>query len=607
MIVFLCSDRASYVTGRRLERGRRHRPDHRLMTSFEERIRALEESLSPFAVRSLETRGRELPEEPCGVRTPFQRDRDRIVHSKPFRRLKGKTQVFIDPEGDHYRTRMTHTLETTAISRVVARALRLNEDLTEAIGLGHDMGHTPFGHAGEDALDEAVPRAVRPSLPPQRAVAPDRTLAQPHARGLRRDPHAHRRARAGDARGEDRAARRPRRVHQPRHRRRGAVRAARRGRPAARGDRGPRPDGLGADRHARPRHRRVVGGRRRHPPVARRWGRRCSRCARSCSSASTSGRRRRRSTRRRTRSSRAIFDHLVERGDDVDEIVDYIAGMTDRFALDLRRLSLSAGERALDLARCRTSRRPSGRRRARARARPRHRRVRPSASIRRPACLRRFASTSRFPADAMMSAAASSSPARMCSITLRHIGKIGPARCGDGIAELVTDAELVREWPEPRQRAVQPDLANQWRHLRRERARFVELIELGVERRGESRASRASWNGSFLVCTCSNDRSWSRSASSRSPRASQSAERTSRAKHSSVCGDPASHSAMNVVRRLERAVPAPEHEVEPDPVAADEADARGVSVALAETRSPRRRARPCVESRPRTSRRRRGC
>jgi hypothetical protein len=96
------------------------------------------------------------------VRTPFQRDRDRIVHSKPFRRLKGKTQVFIDPEGDHYRTRMTHTLETTAISRVVARALRLNEDLTEAIGLGHDMGHTPFGHAGEDALDTALGRHFGP-------------------------------------------------------------------------------------------------------------------------------------------------------------------------------------------------------------------------------------------------------------------------------------------------------------------------------------------------------------------------------------------------------------------------------------------------------------
>ncbi len=124
---------------------------------FESRTRELEEQwLSPLAVRSYETRGRLRDEEPCGVRTPFQRDRDRIVHSKPFRRLKGKTQVFIDPAGDHYRTRMTHTLETTAISRVVARALRLNEDLTEAIGLGHDTGHPPFGHAGEEALDRAL-------------------------------------------------------------------------------------------------------------------------------------------------------------------------------------------------------------------------------------------------------------------------------------------------------------------------------------------------------------------------------------------------------------------------------------------------------------------
>jgi dGTPase len=129
----------------------------RVADAFEAGVREREESwLSPLAVRSYETRGRERDEDECGVRTPFQRDRDRIVHSKPFRRLKGKTQVFIDPQGDHFRTRMTHTLETTAISRVVARALRLNEDLTEAIGLGHDMGHTPFGHAGEDALDEAL-------------------------------------------------------------------------------------------------------------------------------------------------------------------------------------------------------------------------------------------------------------------------------------------------------------------------------------------------------------------------------------------------------------------------------------------------------------------
>src|SRR5438046_3695801 len=125
--------------------------------AFETRVREHEErALSPLAVRSYETRGRERREDACLLRTPFQRDRDRILHSKPFRRLKGKTQVFIDPAGDHYRTRMTHTLETTAIARGVARALRLNEDLTEAIGLGHDMGHTPFGHVGEEALDECL-------------------------------------------------------------------------------------------------------------------------------------------------------------------------------------------------------------------------------------------------------------------------------------------------------------------------------------------------------------------------------------------------------------------------------------------------------------------
>jgi len=119
-----------------------------------ERYEQLErEILSPRAVLASETRGR-LHEEPrCPVRTDFQRDRDRIIHSKSFRRLKHKTQVFIDPEEDHFRTRLTHTLETAQIARTIARALRLNEDLTEAIALGHDLGHTPFGHAGEEALD----------------------------------------------------------------------------------------------------------------------------------------------------------------------------------------------------------------------------------------------------------------------------------------------------------------------------------------------------------------------------------------------------------------------------------------------------------------------
>ena len=127
----------------------------RFMTVLREREDAF---LHPKAVKSYCTAGRvdpELPEQ-CSLRSPFQVDRDRILHTKSFRRLMSKTQVFIAPEGDHYRTRLTHTLEVTAIARTVARALRLNEDLTEAIGLGHDLGHPPFGHTGEHALDAAV-------------------------------------------------------------------------------------------------------------------------------------------------------------------------------------------------------------------------------------------------------------------------------------------------------------------------------------------------------------------------------------------------------------------------------------------------------------------
>jgi len=114
------------------------------------------EYLSPFAAKAAESEGRQIAIGDDPVRTCFQRDRDRVVHSKSFRRLKRKTQVFIDPEGDHYRTRMTHSLEVSQIARTVGRALRLNEDLIEAIALGHDLGHTPFGHAGESALDEAI-------------------------------------------------------------------------------------------------------------------------------------------------------------------------------------------------------------------------------------------------------------------------------------------------------------------------------------------------------------------------------------------------------------------------------------------------------------------
>lgn len=119
------------------------------------------ETLSKHATLSKDTKGRKIKEEQCNIRTDFQRDRDRIIHSKAFRRLKHKTQVFISPEGDHYRTRLTHTLEVSQIARTIARALRLNEDLTEAIALGHDLGHTPFGHAGEAALDKLHPGGFR--------------------------------------------------------------------------------------------------------------------------------------------------------------------------------------------------------------------------------------------------------------------------------------------------------------------------------------------------------------------------------------------------------------------------------------------------------------
>ena len=182
-------------------------------------------SLSPLAAPSYPA-ARARPEEECTLRTPFQRDRDRIVHCKAFRRLKHKTQVFVAPEGDHYRTRLTHTLETTQISRTVGRALGLNEDL-----VGGDRARPrprppavrPHRRGRAGPLRA---RALRPRLPPQRALAAGRRrarAAQPHRAGARRDPAPLQRGgRARDARGQDRAPRRPHRLHQPRHRRRRA-------------------------------------------------------------------------------------------------------------------------------------------------------------------------------------------------------------------------------------------------------------------------------------------------------------------------------------------------------------------------------------------------
>ena len=304
--------------------------------------------LSPLAMPSYPAR-RARPEDDCGLRTPFQRDRDRIVHCKAFRRLKHKTQVFVAPEGDHYRTRLTHTLEVTRVSRTVARALRLNEDLTEAIGLGHDVGHPPFGHIGEDVLDRCGPRALRPRLPPQRALAAGRRRprgAEPHRAGARRHPAPlERRRRARDARGQDRAARGPDRLHQPRHRRRAARRRARAGRPAgARRSRSSGRPGSRADRHAGARPRRALRGAPGTSCRARRSAARCcalrsfmfehvylgpaaragaredrARAARACSTGSA--------------STREELPRGAADATEADRVIDYLAGMTDRFAI----------------------------------------------------------------------------------------------------------------------------------------------------------------------------------------------------------------------------------------------------------------------------------
>lgn len=132
--------------------------EHSIRQMLEEREL---ETLSPQATFSAQSKGRDKSESPCPIRTAFQRDRDRILHCKSFRRLKHKTQVFLAPEGDHYRTRLTHTLEVSQIARTISRALQLNEDLTEAISFGHDLGHTPFGHAGEAILNELAPGGFR--------------------------------------------------------------------------------------------------------------------------------------------------------------------------------------------------------------------------------------------------------------------------------------------------------------------------------------------------------------------------------------------------------------------------------------------------------------
>ena len=217
------------------------------MSSIREALEQRErEMLAPQAARSADSRGRLRPEPEDDVRPAFQHDRDRIIHSKAFRRLKHKTQVFFAPAGDHYRTRLTHTLEVSQIARTIAKVLRLHEELTEAIALGHDLGHTPFGHTGERVLDALIPGGFNHYEQSLRIV----DVLENDGRGLNltwevRDGIARHskgqggracRCRAGqtggDARRADHARRRPHRLRESRHRRCCEGRNAESGRPA---------------------------------------------------------------------------------------------------------------------------------------------------------------------------------------------------------------------------------------------------------------------------------------------------------------------------------------------------------------------------------------
>jgi dGTPase len=307
---------------------------------FEAFVRELEErSLSPVAVRSYDGRGRPREEEPCSVRTPFQRDRDRIVHTKSFRRLMHKTQVFIDPAGDHYRTRLTHTLETTGISRTVARALRLNEDLVEAIGLGHDLGHTPFGHAGEDALDavlrERFGGAFRHNEQSLRVV----DVLERDGRGLNlnhevRDGILNHTGPTEPATLEGRIVRLVDRIAYINHDIDDAVRAGLlrveelpADEIALLGDTGSRR--IDTLVHDLVETSADAGDIRQSDEV----GRAMHALREFMFERVYLGPYGSSEHRRAVAIVRRIFDHLLDRGDDVQEATDYVAGMTDRFAL----------------------------------------------------------------------------------------------------------------------------------------------------------------------------------------------------------------------------------------------------------------------------------
>ena len=301
---------------------------------------------------------RREPEPDSAMRTPFQRDRDRIVHSKAFRRLKHKTQVFIAPEGDHYRTRLTHTIETCGIARTVARALGLNEDLTEAIGLGHDLGHPPFGHIGEEALDEALRERAGRSFRHNRQSLRVVDVLERDGRGLNlteavRDGILNHTGSEQPATLEGRLVRLVDRVAYINHDIDDALRAGIivAGRPAGGGDRAARADWLEADRQRWRPTSSSARARRGTSSRARRSGGRCCGCGSSCSSGCTWAPEARSEHERVHRTLRGLFDHYSEHPEDVPEgtagadeiqrITDYIAGMTDRFCIaTFKRLAL---------------------------------------------------------------------------------------------------------------------------------------------------------------------------------------------------------------------------------------------------------------------------
>ena len=215
------------------------------------------EMFSPYACGDDRLVDRERPMAPCPLRTDFQRDRDRILHCKAFRRMKHKTQCFLAPEGDHFRTRLTHTLEVAQIARTAARALRLNEDLTEAIALGHDLGHTPFGHMGERILDALCPQGFSHAEQSLRVVE----RLENDGKGLNLTLAVRDGIREHTSKGHPRTLEGairlplgPDRLHQPRHRRRHPRGRAPAGGAAAGPARHPRPRARGAVRHADLRH-----------------------------------------------------------------------------------------------------------------------------------------------------------------------------------------------------------------------------------------------------------------------------------------------------------------------------------------------------------------